>query len=101
MKVCVYESDTASVVLLLFVKVPIVCTGLGNDTWEGGLVLLVNVVLPSSFLLMFGLELDWLVDSDGSGKHVAIVNLINLVCSLILKLSMVVELWFSINCDFV
>ncbi|KHL53037.1 transporter [Xanthomonas cannabis] len=99
MKARVYESDTASVALLPFVKAPTARTGLGNDTWEGGLALPVNIVLPSSFSLTFGPELDWLADSDGSGKHVAIVNVINLARPITPKLSMAVELWSSINRD--
>ncbi|PPU78276.1 hypothetical protein XcuCFBP2542_03380 [Xanthomonas cucurbitae] len=99
MKARVYESDTASVALLPFVKAPTARTGLGNDTWEGGLALPINFVLPSSFSLTFGPELDWLADSDGSGKHLAIVNLVNLARPLTPRLSVAVELWSSINRD--
>lgn len=99
MKARVYESDTASVALLPFVKAPTARTGLGNDTWEGGLALPINFVLPSSFSLTFGPELDWLADSDGSGKHLAVVNLVNLARPLTPRLSVAVELWSSINRD--
>ncbi|MEA5123174.1 transporter [Xanthomonas floridensis] len=99
MKARVYQSETASVALLPFVKAPTARTGLGNDTWEGGLAVPINFALPSSFSLTFGPELDWLADSDGSGKHVAIVNVINLARPLTPRLSMAVELWSSINRD--
>ncbi|WAW85982.1 transporter [Xanthomonas citri pv. malvacearum] len=99
MKARVYESDTASVALLPFVKSPTARTGLGNDEWEGGVALPINFALPNSFSLTFGPELDWLADSDGSGKHVAIVNVINLARPLTPKVSMAVELWSSINRD--
>lgn len=94
-----YESDTASVALLPFVKAPTARTGLGNDEWEGDVALPINVALPNSFSLTFGPELDWLADSDGGGKHVAIVNVINLAHPLTPKVSMAVELWSSINRD--
>ncbi|MCD0246861.1 transporter [Xanthomonas melonis] len=99
MKARIYQSDTASVALLPFVKAPTARTGLGNDSWEGGLAVPISFVLPRSFSLTFGPELDWLADSDGSGKHVAIVNLINLARPLTPRLSMAVELWSSINRD--
>ncbi|KAB7765652.1 transporter [Xanthomonas maliensis] len=99
MKTRVFESDTASVALLPFVKAPTARTGLGNDTWEGGLAMPIGVVLPDSFALTFGPEVDWLADSDGSGKHAAFVGLVNLSRPLTSKLSMAVELWSSVNRD--
>ncbi|MEA9580638.1 MULTISPECIES: transporter [Xanthomonas] len=99
MKARFYESDTATVAVLPFVKAPTARTGLGNDEWEGGVALPINFVLPNSFSLTFGPEVDWLADSDGSGKHVAIVNAINLARPLTPKLSMAVEVWSSINRD--
>jgi len=99
MKARIYQSDTATVALLPFVKAPIARTGLGNDIWEGGLALPVNIVLPNRFTLTFGPELDWLADSHGSGTHVAIVNVINLARPLTPRLSMAAELSSSINRD--
>ncbi|NIJ97795.1 hypothetical protein FHY28_002490 [Xanthomonas arboricola] len=99
MKARFYESDTASVALLPFVKAPTARTGLGNDEWEGGVALPINFALPNSFSLTFGPEVDWLADSDGSGKHVALINAINLAHPLTSKLSMAVEVWSSINRD--
>ncbi|OBR78367.1 transporter [Xanthomonas arboricola] len=99
MKARFYESETASVALLPFVKAPTARTGLGNDEWEGGVALPINFALPNSFSLTFGPEVDWLADSDGSGKHVALINAINLAHPLTSKLSMAVEVWSSINRD--
>ncbi|MFO3704062.1 transporter [Xanthomonas codiaei] len=99
MKARFYESDTATVAVLPFVKAPTARTGLGNDEWEGGVALPINFALPNSFSLTFGPEVDWLADSDGSGKHVAIINLINLARPLTPRFSMAVELWSSINRD--
>ncbi|PPT28529.1 transporter [Xanthomonas arboricola] len=99
MKARFYESDTATVAVLPFVKAPTARTGLGNDEWEGGVALPINFALPNSFSLTFGPEVDWLADSDGSGKHVALINAINLAHPLTAKLSMAVEVWSSINRD--
>lgn len=99
MKARIYQSDTATVALLPFVKAPTARTGLGNDTWEGGLALPVNIVLPNCFALTLGPELDWLADRDGSSEHVAIGNVINLARPLTPRLSLAVELWSSINRD--
>ncbi|MCC8487932.1 transporter [Xanthomonas campestris pv. raphani] len=99
MKARFYESDTATVAVLPFVKAPTARTGLGNDEWEGGIALPINFALPNSFSLTFGPEVDWLADSDGSGNHIAVINAINLARPLTPKLSMAVEVWSSINCD--
>ncbi|RFF68162.1 transporter [Xanthomonas campestris pv. raphani] len=99
MKARFYESDTATVAVLPFVKAPTARTGLGNDEWEGGIALPINFALPNSFSLTFGPEVDWLADSDGSGNHIAVINAINLARPLTPKLSMAVEVWSSINRD--
>ncbi|WDJ86248.1 transporter [Xanthomonas campestris pv. incanae] len=99
MKARFYESDTATVAVLPFVKAPTARTGLGNDEWEGGIALPINFALPNSFSLTFGPEVDWLAHRDGSGNHIAVINAINLARPLTAKLSMAVEVWSSINCD--
>ncbi|MFS8416997.1 transporter [Xanthomonas campestris] len=99
MKARFYESDTATVAVLPFVKAPTARTGLGNDEWEGGIALPINFALPNSFSLTFGPEVDWLADRDGSGNHIAVINAINLAHPLTPKLSMAVEVWSSINRD--
>lgn len=99
MKARFYESDTATVAVLPFVKAPTARTGLGNEEWEGGIALPINFALPNSFSLTFGPEVDWLADSDGSGNHIAVINAINLARPLTPKLSMAVEVWSSINRD--
>ncbi|MEA9750720.1 transporter [Xanthomonas campestris pv. raphani] len=99
MKARFYESDTATVAVLPFVKAPTARTGLGNDEWEGGIALPINFALPNSFSLTFGPEVDWLADSDGSGNHIVVINAINLARPLTPKLSMAVEVWSSINRD--
>ncbi|MEA9712034.1 transporter [Xanthomonas campestris pv. raphani] len=99
MKARFYESVTATVAVLPFVKAPTARTGLGNDEWEGGIALPINFALPNSFSLTFGPEVDWLADSDGSGNHIVVINAINLARPLTPKLSMAVEVWSSINRD--
>lgn len=93
------ENDRVSVAVIPFVKAPTARAGIGNRMWEGGVVLPVAVTLPASFTLTFGPEVDALGDADGSGRHAAIVNLVNLSHPLGSRASLVVEYWTMSNRD--
>lgn len=94
-----HEGERVSVGVIPFVKAPTAADGVGNDEWEGGVALPIGVSLPNSFSLTFGPEVDLLIDSDGSGHHPAIINLINLARPVSSRMSVAVELWSSINYD--
>ncbi|RXR06421.1 transporter [Pseudoxanthomonas composti] len=94
-----HEGERVSVAVIPFVKAPTARQGIGNDAWEGGIALPVSVSLPNRFSLTFGPELDLLADSDGSGHHPALVNLVNLAHPLGQRATLAVELWSSINDD--
>lgn len=94
-----YENTRVSAAVIPFVKAPTARAGIGNRVWEGGVALPVAINLPSSFTLTFGPEVDALADADGSGRHAAIVNLVNLSHSLGSRASMVVEFWNMSNRD--
>lgn len=99
LKTRVFESDTASFALIPFVKAPTAARGIGNDRWEGGLAAPIAVALPAGFSLTLGPELDVLADSDGSGHHAALVNLVNVSHPITHRLTMAVEVWDSVNRD--
>jgi len=72
-------SDNAPVQLALipFVKLPTAKRGIGNRKVEGGLAVPVSFGL-GGITATLGPEADLLADGDGGGRHVALVNLINL-----------------------
>jgi hypothetical protein len=94
-----HEGERASVAVIPFVKAPTARQGIGNDKWEGGIAVPVGLALPNHFSLTFGPELDLLADSDGSGHHPALINLVNLARPLSQRSTLAVELWSSINYD--
>ncbi|PZQ60292.1 MAG: hypothetical protein DI570_14335 [Phenylobacterium zucineum] len=99
LKAKVWSGDKGSASIIPFVKAPVASRGFGNDAWEGGVAAPVSFTLPDSVTLTFGPELDVLVDADGSGRHVALVNLVNVARPLNDRLSVVGELWSSFNFD--
>lgn len=94
-----YEGPSVSVAVIPFVKMPTAADGLGNDKWEGGVALPISLSLPRGFTLLLGPELDALADSDGSGTHLGVTNLVNLSHALTPRLGVAVELWSSVNKD--
>ena len=95
----IYEGETTTVALIPFVKLPTARRGIGNRELEGGVALPVAVTLPNSFTLTFGPEIDVLADADGSGRHVQVVNLINIGRPLNDRLTIYGELWTATNFD--
>lgn len=82
-----------------FVKLPTASHGLGNGELEGGLAVPISVAAGGSVTVTFGPELDLLADADGHGRHLAVVNLINVAGPLAPKLTIAGELWTSFNFD--
>ncbi|HEX8840953.1 MAG TPA: transporter [Sphingomicrobium sp.] len=77
-----------------FVKIPTAKHGLGDGKVEGGLTVPVGVALGKGPLsLAFAPELDWHADSDGSGHHAAMIQLVDLGVSASSRLSLTAELW--------
>lgn len=99
LKAQVWSGAKGSAALVPFVKAPLASRGFGNDEWEGGVAFPVSVSLPQNFTLTFGPELDVLADADGSGRHVAVINLLNLARPLNDRVTLVGELWSSLNFD--
>lgn len=85
--------------LIPFVKLPTARDGLGNGKVEGGLAVPISFTLASPVTVTLGPELDLLADADGSGRHLALVNLVNLSLAVAPRLTAVGELWTNLNFD--
>lgn len=94
-------SDKApvQVAALPSVKLPTASAGLGNDKVEGGIAVPVSFQLVGPLTLSLGPELDLLADADGHGRHLALVNLVNLSATVAPRLTLAGELWSNFNFD--
>lgn len=84
--------------IIPFMKLPTAKSIIGNRMVEGG------VAVPLSFSLgkatmTLGPEVDLLADTDGHGRHAALVNLANISAPMASKLTAIVEVWSSLNFD--
>jgi hypothetical protein len=93
------DGATVQVVAIPFVKLPIAAEGLGNDDLEGGVAVPVSFTLSGPVTMTLGPELDLLADLDGSGRHLALVNLVNVSVAVAPRLTLVGELWTNLNFD--
>jgi len=93
-------SDNAPVqfALIPFVKLPTAKRGIGNGKVEGGMAAPVSFGL-GGITATLGPEVDLLADGDGAGRHVALVNLINLSGAVAPRLTLAGELWSNVNFD--
>ena len=80
------------VALFPFVKLPTARRALGNGAVEGGLAVPVNIDLGQDLSLGISPEADLLLDEDGSDRHVAVMNAVNLG-KTIGKVTVAAELW--------
>lgn len=86
------------VALIPFVKLPTARRGLGNNKIEGGMAGAISTALGAA-TLTFGPEVDLLADADGKGRHLAVVNLVNVAIPAASRLTVVGELWTATNFD--
>ena len=82
-----------------YVKFPTADDGLGNDRVEGGLAVPLSFALAGPATMTLGPELDWLADSDGHGRHLALVNLVNVALPVAPRVTATGELWTNVNFD--
>lgn len=92
------EASHVQVAVIPFVKLPTARRGVGNGKSEGGVALPVSMAVGPA-TLTFGAEADLLADADESGRHVALVNLVNLAGPIARRLTLVGELWMMTNFD--
>lgn len=92
------EASKVQVAVIPFFKLPTARRGIGNGKVEGGLAIPVSMAVGEA-TLTFGPEADVLVDADESGRHVALVNLVNLAGPIAPRLTLVGEFWTMTNFD--
>jgi hypothetical protein len=85
------------IAILPFVKLPTAAHGLGNGKLEAGLALPISLTLPGQLTLTLGPELDALANPTGHGRHLALVNLVNLSAPIAPHLTLSGELWTNVN----
>lgn len=93
------DGSKVQVAAIPFVKVPTAGRGLGNGKAEGGFAIPISLALSGLATMTLGPELDALGDADGDGRHVALVNLVNIARSIAPKLTLAGELWSNLNFD--
>jgi hypothetical protein len=81
-----------------FLKLPTAKKGIGNRKVEGGVAVPLSFPLGKATMTL-GPEVDLLADADGSGRHVALVNLANVSAPVASKLTAAIEVWSSFNVD--
>lgn len=86
------------VAIIPFFKAPTAKRGIGNRKLEGGLSLPVSLPIVGA-TLTFGPEADILVDGDGRGRHLALVNVVNLSTAVAPRLTATGEVWSNLNFD--
>jgi len=94
-----HEGAPVQVALVPFVKLPIARRGIGNRRLEGGTAVPVAFALGGGVSATLGPELDLVADSDGQGRHAALVNLVNLSGQVAPRLTLAGEFWTSLNFD--
>lgn len=82
-----------------FVKLPTAAGGLGNGKVEGGVAVPISFALFGPATATLGPELDVLADADGNGRHLALVNLVNVSAPVAPRLTVAGELWTNLNFD--
>ena len=92
------EASTVQVAIIPFVKLPTARRGIGNGKAEAGLAVPVSLAVGRA-TLTFGPEADLLADADGKGRHLGLVNLVNLAGPIAPQLILVGEIWTMTNFD--
>lgn len=95
------ESDSPVLIALdPFVKLPTANHDLGNGKVEGGLLVATSATLGKSGLtLSLDPELDLNADADGSGRHLATQQVLNLGVAASSKVSLSTEVWAKWDWD--
>jgi hypothetical protein len=92
------DGAAVQVAAIPFVKLPTAARRLGNGEVEGGFAIPIGLSLAHAAVTL-GPELDLLADSDGRGRHVAAINLVNVAVPAGKRLTVAGELWTSFNFD--
>ena len=88
------DGDGIQIAIDPAVKVPTAARPIGNRRWEAGIAVPIDYSIPKSpFSVTLGPELDWLADSDGSGHHLAMAQVIGIGWQASSKLNFSGEVW--------
>lgn len=83
-----------------FIKLPTANHQIGNGKVEAGMLVPIQIALGKSpFTVSLDPELDWLADQNRSGRHAAMVQLVNLGWQASKKLTFTTELWSQWDWD--
>ena len=93
------DGAPVQVALVPFVKLPTARRGIGNRKVEGGLAMPVSFPMSGSVAVTFGPEVDLVANASGDGRHLALVNLVNLSAPVAPQLTLAGELWTNFNFD--
>ncbi|MCL6739861.1 transporter [Sphingomonas sp. RB56-2] len=93
------DKAPVQVAAIPFIKLPTADQDIGNGKVEGGLGVPVSFATGGPLTVVLGPELDLLADSDGHGRHVAIVNIVNLSGPIADGVTLYGELWAMTNFD--
>jgi Putative MetA-pathway of phenol degradation len=93
------DQRRVQVAIIPFVKLPTAKRGIGNGKLEGGVAVPVSLGIGGGITATLGPELDVLADGDGDGRHLALVNLVNLSGTVAPRLTLAGELWSNLNFD--
>jgi hypothetical protein len=80
-----------------FVKLPTAAHGVGNGAVEGGVAVPLSFTLSGQVTMTLGPELDILADSARNGRHLALVNLVNVSAPVAPRVTLSGELWSNVN----
>jgi len=87
------EDARLQAAVIPFLKLPTASHGLGNGKVEGGVALPISLALVPEVTITFGPEVDIHADDVGKGRHLALVNLVNLSAPIAPRLTVAAELW--------
>jgi len=93
------DGGDLAVTLLPYVKLPTARLGIGNRSYEGGLILPVSYALPMDFTLLVDPEIDVFRNSSNSGYHANFQGLINISRPIADNVTAAVEIWSDVNKD--
>ncbi len=93
------DGAPVQVAAIPFVKVPTAAHDIGDGKLEGGLAVPVAFTLTGPVSVTLGPEADFLADVDGGGRHVALINVVNVSAPVAPRLTLAGELWSSFNFD--
>lgn len=93
------DGGNTAFALMPFIKFPTASDGLGNDEYEGGLIIPFGISLPNEWNLGLMAEVDWMADADGSGHHAEFITSVTTSHAIVGDLSGYLELFSLLSDD--